>query len=164
LPIPSTPQLARVYQHASPGVGSASLAFLRYPLAMVQARWCVLLLVLMTMPTGSLARAQNFGRDPRQDVRLDWTVAQGREEPEIAGCVYNLRDGYWAANVQLQVEALDASGNIIGSRWGSVFGLVPPSGRSYFEIPVPIVGAASYRVTVRTLDWRSFGAGGGAGM
>jgi hypothetical protein len=122
----------------------------------------VLLLGLTTMPAGSLAHAQSFGYAP--NVRLDWAVAQGRKGPEIAGYVYNLRDGYWAANVRLQIEALDASGNVIGSRLGSVFGQVPPSDRSYFEIPVPISGAASYRVTVQTLDWRSYGGGGGGGM
>lgn len=127
-------------------------------------RVSVLLLVLATMPAGSLAHAQNFGHDPNPDVRLDWKVAQGRKGPDIAGYLYNLRGGYWASNVRLQVEALDGSGNVIGSHLGYVFGDVPPSDRLYFEIPVPISGAASYRVTVRTLDWRGYGGGGGGGM
>jgi hypothetical protein len=59
--------------------------------------------------------------------------------------------------VRLQVEALDASGNVIGSTLGFVFGDVPPANRSSFEIPLPGSGAASYRVTVRTLDWRIYG-------
>jgi hypothetical protein len=122
-----------------------------------------LLLGLMTMPVGNLAHAQNFGHDPNQDVRLDWAVVQGRRGPEVAGYVYNLRDGDWVANVRLQVEALDASGTVIGSNLGFVLGDVPPANRSYFEIPLPGSGAASYRVTVRTLDWRSYGHGGGAG-
>jgi hypothetical protein len=120
-------------------------------------RVSVLLLILTTMPVGSLAHAQNFGHDPNQDVRLDWAVAQGRKGQEIAGYVYNLRDGYWAADVRLEVEALDASGNVIGSNSGFVFGNVPSANRSYFEIPVPGSGAASYRVTVQTLDWRIYG-------
>ena len=116
-----------------------------------------MLVVMTTMLGGALAHAQNFGRALSQDVRLDWTVAQGRNGQEIAGYVYNLRGGWWASNVRLQVEALDASGHVIGSNVGFVFGDVPPANRSYFEIPVPVSGAASYRVTVRTLDWRTYG-------
>jgi hypothetical protein len=119
-------------------------------------RVSVLLVVMTTMLGGSLVHAQSFGRDLSQEIRLDWAVAQGRKGPEIAGYVYNLRDGWWASNVRLQVEALDTSGTVIGSNLGLVFGDVPPANRSYFEIPVPASGAASYRVTVRTLDWRLY--------
>jgi hypothetical protein len=127
-------------------------------------RVSLLLLVLTTTPAGSLAHAQNFGHELEQDVRLDWKVAHGRKGPHIAGYLYNLHGGYWASNMRLQVEALDASGNVIGSRVGDVFGDVPPADRLYFEISVPSSGAASYRVTVRTLDWRGYGGGGGGGM
>jgi hypothetical protein len=51
-----------------------------------------------------------------------------------------------------------------GRKVGDVFGDVPPADRLYFEISVPSSGAASYRVTVRTLDWRGYGGGGGGGM
>jgi hypothetical protein len=122
-------------------------------------RVIVLLMVMTTMLGGSLVHAQSFGRALSQDVRLDWAVAQGHKGREIAGYVYNLRGGWWASNVRLQVEALDASGDVIGSTSGLVFGDVPPANRSYFEIPVPGSGAASYRVTVRTLDWRIYGPG-----
>ena len=122
-------------------------------------RVSVLLVVMTIMLGGSLVHAQSFGRALSQDVRLDWAVEQGRKGQEIAGYVYNLRAGWWASNVQLQVEALDASGAVIGSTLGLVFGDVPPANRSYFEIPVPGSGAASYRVTVRTLDWRIYGPG-----
>jgi len=122
-------------------------------------RVSILLVVMTTMLGGSLVHAQSFGRALSQDVRLDWTVEQGRKGQEIAGYVYNLRDGWWASNVWLQVEALDASGNVIASNFGLVYGDVPPANRSYFEIPVPGSGAASYRVTVRTLEWRIYGPG-----
>jgi hypothetical protein len=76
-------------------------------------------------------------------------------------CDDNLRDGYWACNVRLQVEALDASGNVIGSNLGFVFGDVPTRESLVLRDPGPRQRAASYRVTVRTLDWRSYGTGGG---
>jgi hypothetical protein len=62
--------------------------------------------------------------------------------------------------MRLQVEALDASGQAVGSTTGFVFGDVPPSDRSYFEIKAPD-RAASYRVTIQTFAWRAYGAGGG---
>jgi hypothetical protein len=128
---------------------------------MVLARWCLLLLVLTGMPAGSLARAQNFGQDLNRDVRLEWSVTEGRKEPAIAGYLNNLRDGYVASHVRLQVEALDGSGHVIGARAAYVSGDVPPGDRVYFEVPVPVKGAAGYRVTVRALDWRGCGAGAG---
>ncbi len=48
----------------------------------------------------------------------------------------------------------------MGSTTGFVFGDVPPSDRSYFEVKAP-AKAASYRVTVQTFSWRTYGAGGG---
>jgi hypothetical protein len=120
-------------------------------------RASVLLVVMWSILGDSLVHAQSFGRALSQDVRLDWVVAQEGKRSEIAGYVYNLRDGYWASNVRLQVEALDASGTVLGSNAGFVAGDVPPANRSYFEILVPVRGAASYRVTVQNLDWRTYG-------
>jgi hypothetical protein len=128
---------------------------------MVLARWCLLLLVLTVVPAGSLARAQSFGQDLNRDVRLEWSVTEGRKEPAIAGYLNNLRDGYVASHVRLQVEALDGSGHVIGVRAAYVSEDVPPRDRVYFEVPVPVKGAAGYRVTVRALDWRGCGAGAG---
>src|SRR5258708_27348488 len=92
-------------------------------------RVSVLLVVMTTILGGGLAHAQNFGKALNEDIRLDWTVAQGRKGQEIAGYIYNLRGGWWAANVRLEVEALDALGNVIGSNLGFVFGDVPPENR-----------------------------------
>ena len=128
---------------------------------MVLARWCLLLLVLTGMPAGSLARAQNFGQDLNRDVRLEWSVTEERKEPAIAGYLNNLRDGYVASHVRLQVEALDGSGHVIAARAAYVSEDVPPRDRVYFEVPIPVEGAAGYRVTVRALDWRGCGAGAG---
>ena len=105
--------------------------------------------------------AQSFGRPSDADLRLEWTATEARRgRPIVSGYIYNLRGGTYATSVRLLVEALDASGVTVGSTSGFVFGDVPPSARSYFEIKAP-PAAASYRVTIQTFSWRSYGAGGG---
>lgn len=107
------------------------------------------------------AGGQGFGRPPDGDLRLEWTATEDRRgRPIVSGYIYNLRGGTYATSVQLRVEALDASGVTVGSTSGFVFGDVPPSDRSYFEIKAP-PRAASYRVSIQTFSWRSYGAGGG---
>jgi hypothetical protein len=108
-----------------------------------------------------LAGAQVSGRVAGQDLRLEWTAGEDRRgRPVVTGYIYNERAGSYASSVRLLVEALDASGQVVGSTTGFVFGDVPPSDRSYFEVKAP-AKAASYRVTVQTFSWRTYGAGGG---
>ena len=76
--------------------------------------------------------------------------------PTITGYVHNSY-GHWAGNVRLEVEALDASGQVIGRTQGYVDGDVPAFGRGYFEVRLP-QAAASYRVMVVSLDWRQRGS------
>ena len=119
------------------------------------------LLVLLIVSSADLAGAQTWGRSADQDLRVDWTAgADRRGRPLVSGYVYNQRAGSYASSVRLLVEGLDASGHVIGSATGVVFGDVPPSDRSYFEVRAP-AGAASYRVTIQTFAWRAYGAGGG---
>ncbi len=121
----------------------------------------IALLALLAGAGGEPARAQSFGRPTDGDLRLDWTATEDRRgRPIVSGYIYNLRGGTYATSVRLLVEALDASGAPVGSTSGFVFGDVPPSDRSYFEIKAP-PRAASYRVTVQTFSWRSYGGGGG---
>jgi hypothetical protein len=77
----------------------------------------------------------------------------------VSGYVYNQRAGSYATSVQLLVEALDASGQVVGSTSGFVLGDVSPSSRAYFETRAP-AKAASYRVTIQSFSWRTYGAGG----
>ncbi|HTI55293.1 MAG TPA: hypothetical protein VMC04_13725 [Verrucomicrobiae bacterium] len=121
-------------------------------------------MILLTLLLASSARgagAEVLGRSTEQDLRLDWTAAEDRRgRPVVTGYIYNRRAGSYATAVRLLVEALDASGRVAGSTSGLVIGDVPPSDRSYFEIKAP-PKAASYRVTIQTLSWRTYGAGGG---
>jgi hypothetical protein len=120
----------------------------------------VLLALLGTSGAG-LAGAQVSSRLADRDLRLQWTAGEDRRgRPVVTGYIYNERAGSYASSVRLLVEALDASGQVAGSTTGFVFGDVPPSDRSYFEVKAP-AKAASYRVTVQTFSWRTYGAGGG---
>jgi len=117
--------------------------------------------MLLTLLLASSAGAEVRGRSTEQDLRLDWTTAEDRRgRPVVAGYIYNQRAGSYATAVRVLVEALDASGQVAGSTSGLIVGDVPPSDRSYFEISAP-ARAASYRVTIQTFSWRTYGAGGG---
>ena len=89
-------------------------------------------------------------------LRLDWEAGQTRGgRPNVTGYVYN--DYTRAANhVQLLVESLDASGQVIGRAIGFIPGIVPVLNRSYFDIALKTAGA-SYRVTVTSFEWRDGG-------
>jgi len=110
---------------------------------------------------GGAARAQVQTRSVESDLRVEWTGSEDRRgRSVVSGYVYNQRAGSYAVSVRLLVEALDGSGQVAGSTTGYVFGDVPPSNRSYFEIKAP-AKAASYRVTIESFAWRAYGAGGG---
>jgi hypothetical protein len=109
-----------------------------------------------TAPVGAVPATSSV--DSR--LRLDWQIGSrhgGR--PVIQGYVYNdyLRA---AAEVQLQVEALDASGAVLSRNVGFVRGVVPFRDRAYFEVPVKTSGT-SYRVSITAFDWKDCGGGGG---
>jgi hypothetical protein len=102
--------------------------------------------------------AQIPSATPESYLRVEAEQSKGGR-PRLTGYVYNPRD-LWAARVQLLVEALDGSGSVVGATLVSVYGDVPPRNRSYFEAPLSVTGS-SYRVTVRSVDRRGYGAGGG---
>ncbi len=107
------------------------------------------------------ALAQVQTRSVESDLRVEASGSEDRRgRPVVSGYVYNQRAGSYAVSVRLLVEALDGSGQVVGSTVGYVLGEVPPSNRSYFEIKAP-AKAASYRVTIASFAWRSYGAGGG---
>ena len=92
--------------------------------------------------------------------RLEWEVTHGRKGPAIEGYVYN-KARRTAERMRLQIERLDASGQVVGSSTAWVLGGIPMDGRAYFYASVP--DAASYRVQVLSFDWTGGGAGGGGG-
>ena len=92
-------------------------------------------------------------------LRVDYAAESKGGRMRLNGYVYNTWDK-WATDVRLLVEALDAAGQVVGSMPVSVYGKVPPGGRSYWDVPLTVSGS-SYRVTVQSADWRTYGAGGG---
>jgi hypothetical protein len=120
----------------------------------------VLVTVLVGLGAGG-ARAQVQTRSVDSDLRVESSDSEDRRgRPVVSGYVYNQRAGSYAISVRLRAEALDGSGQVVGSTIGYVLGDVPPSNRSYFEIKAP-TRAASYRVTIESFAWRAYGAGGG---
>jgi len=106
------------------------------------------------------ARAQVQLSTPESYLRVDGIAQEvKRGKPRLTGYLNNPRD-LWATRVLLQVETLDDARRVIGSTLAPVYGDVPPRNRSYFDVALAATGA-NYRVTVRTVDWRGYGAGGG---
>ncbi|HKD00672.1 MAG TPA: hypothetical protein VKG20_21700, partial [Methylomirabilota bacterium] len=89
-------------------------------------------------------------------LRIDYTVEPSAAQPIVCGYVYNMHPGLPADRMQLAIEALDASGKVVGASSTWILGGVPVGSRGYFRATV--VPAASYRVQVLFLDW---GKGGG---
>jgi hypothetical protein len=86
-----------------------------------------------------------------QHFTLTWETAERHGRPALRGEVTN-RYILTAERVQLLVEGLDAAGQVVSQQVIWVGRPIGPSGRSYFETPVPD-GAASYRVRVYAFIW-----------
>jgi hypothetical protein len=112
----------------------------------------------------STAWTQGFGSGaPDRFFRVEADGGQGRGgRPVIRGYVYN-DYGQPAGRIQLQVESLDATGQVVGRTLAPVDGTVPPFGRLYFDVPVSTAGAR-YRATVYYFEWVRTGGGGGASL
>ena len=78
-------------------------------------------------------------------------MTRGRKGPAIEGYVYN-KGPRTAERMRLQIERLDASGNVVGSS--------TVDGRASFSASVP--DATSYRLQVLSFD-RTCGGGGSGG-
>ena len=109
---------------------------------------------------GGAAWAQGFGSAaPDRFFRVETEGGQGRGgRPVVRGYVYN-DYGIAAGRVLLQVETVDASGQVVARTLVHVDGAVPGFGRLYFEGPVSAAGAR-YRVTVYYFEWVHRGGGG----
>ena len=111
---------------------------------------------------GGAAWAQGFGSAaPERFFRIDAEGGQGRGgRPVVRGYVYN-DYGVAAGRVLVQVETLDAGGQVVARSLVPVDGVVPGFGRLYFEGPVSAAGPR-YRTTVYYFEWIHRGGGGGS--
>ena len=104
--------------------------------------------------------AQGFGSAaPGRFFRVEAEGAQGRGGRPIVRGYVNNSYGVAADRVLLQVETLDASGQVVARTLLPVDGTVPGFGRQYFEGPVSAAGA-KYNVTVYYYEWLHRGGGG----
>src|SRR5262245_54970853 len=89
---------------------------------------------------------QNLVTGEGQLMHAEWTLDVPQPNaPRVYGYIVNTYY-YFATQVQVLVEALDAQGQLVERRFQWVPGSVPPSNRVYFEVRnLPV--ADQYRVT-----------------
>ena len=116
--------------------------------------------VVIAVSAPSLGLAQGFGSAaPDRFFRVEAEGGQGRGgRPIVRGYIYN-DYGQAAGRIQLQVETLDATGEVVARSLVHVDGTVPQFGRVYFEGPASAAGAR-YRVSVYYFEWLNRGGGG----
>jgi hypothetical protein len=120
-----------------------------------------LLLAAATVLYAGHAAALNYAQETLDRYfRIEFEVAPKGARPVVSGYVYNLNPGTPAERMQLSIESLDASGNVVGKSSTWVLGNVPPGNRAYFTAAAAAPGA-SYRVQVLSFDW---GSRGGSSM
>ena len=116
----------------------------------------LVLAAVVSIAIGSAAAANYTQETLNRYFRIDYQVEPSAAQPVVSGYVYNMHPGLPVDRMQLAIDALDASGKVLGSSSTWILGGVPAGSRAYFTAPV--VPAASYRVQVLWLDW---GKGGG---
>ena len=116
-----------------------------------------LVVAIVTLMGAGSAAAANYAQETLDRYfRIEYQVAPNATQPVVSGYVYNLNPGTPAERMQLSIESLDASGNVVATSSTWVLGNVPPGNRAYFTTKVT-VRAASYRIQVLSFDWGSRG-------
>ena len=88
--------------------------------------------------------------------QVTWETAQTKKgSPLIAGYVQNTRPN-GAANIRVQVETLDAQGQVVATASALVPGYVGGFSRTSYEVPLEKTGIG-YRVSI--IGWDSAGNG-----
>jgi len=118
-------------------------------------RLAVLIAVVAWSGAGSAAAANYAQETLDRYFRFEYQVTPSATRPVVSGYVYNMNPGTPAERMQLSIESLDGSGNVIGKSSTWVLGNVPPGNRAYFSASA--VPGASYRVQVLSFDWGSRG-------
>ena len=119
-------------------------------------RLALVLVAVVPVATGRAAAANYAQESLDRYFRIEYQVEPSAARPVVSGYVYNMHPGLPADRMQLAIEALDASGKVVGTSSTWILSGVPAGNRGYFSAPV--VPAASYRVQVLFFDW---GKGGG---
>jgi len=119
------------------------------------ARLVLVLTAIVSIATGRAAAANYTQETVDRYFRIEYQV-EPAAQPLVSGYVYNMHPNVPADRMQLAIDAVDATGQVIGTSSTWILGGVPAGSRGYFSASV--VPAASYRVQVLFFDW---GKGGG---
>ena len=119
-------------------------------------RLALVLVAVVPVATGRAAAANYAQESLDRYFRIEYQVEPSAARPIVSGYVYNMHPNLPADRMQLAIDAIDASGKVVGTSSTWILGGVPAGNRGYFSAPV--VPAASYRVQVLFFDW---GKGGG---
>src|SRR5690242_14423718 len=90
----------------------------RFPGGGAPMRVVCLALVLATVvsvATGSAAAANYTQETLDRYLRIEYQVEPSAAQPVVSGYVYNLHPGLPADRLQLAIDALDASGEVVGT-------------------------------------------------
>jgi len=119
-----------------------------------------LTVAMVALLTSSNAAASSTYAQESLDryFRFEYDVTPSATQPVVSGYVYNMNPGVPVERMQVSVDSLDGSGNVVGTTSSWVLGGVPPGNRAYFSVRA--VPAASYRVQVLFFDWGSRGGSG----
>ena len=120
------------------------------------ACFVLVLAAVVSIGNGSAAAANYTQETVDRYLRIEYQVEPSAVPPVVSGYVYNMHPNVPADRMQLAIDAIDASGKVVGTSPTWILGGVPAGNRGYFSAPV--VPAASYRVQVLFFDW---GKGGG---
>ena len=120
-------------------------------------RLALVLVAVVPVATGRAAAANYAQESLDRYFRIEYQVEPSAARPVVSGYVYNMHPGLPVDRMQLAIEAIDASGKVVGISSTWIPGGVPAGNRSYFSASVVL--AASYRVQVLFFDW---GKGGGS--
>jgi len=111
----------------------------------------VVLAAVVSIVTGSASAANDALESPDRYFRIEYQVEPSAARHVVSGYVYSMHPGWSVERMQLAIEALDASGKVVGTSSTWILGGVPAGNRGYFSAPV--VPAPSYRIQVLFLDW-----------
>jgi hypothetical protein len=115
-----------------------------------------LAVVMVALLASSNASAATYAQESLDRYfRFEYDVTPSATRPVVSGYVYNMNSGVPVERMQVSVDSLDGSGNVVGTTSSWVLGGVPPGSRAYFSVRA--VPAASYRVQVLFFDWGSRG-------
>src|SRR5262245_50337591 len=115
--------------HCAPGFVSGAPTSGRTD-GMLHAIRALAVLLAIAFLTGRAAAGEPVpaGVDFRADADFDQLSRRG---PAVSGWLYNDR-GYGVSNVRLRVEVMDATGGVLTTGEGWLYGNVPARSRAYF--------------------------------